>query len=152
MQNGLQICLKALGWFFRCIVVFWFLLSLLLPFYGFLKPWKEAETAMQAEGINGVALMIGGGSNRQRSADGGWLKTTGRSYIVIPDSFQHLEIISYEHLETSAQTSAGRVIRSKGLGVYLGLFAAAGLYTAYRVRLRARRRRARAAKDTDYRQ
>lgn len=146
MQNGLQYFLRALGWFFRCIVVLWFLLSLLLPFYGFLKPWQEAQTAMRADGINGVALMIGGGSRSEHAADGTLQKVTGRSYIVIPDSFRHLEIISYEHLEfrhseTRADASTGRLVRNKALVVYLVLFAAAGAYTSYLLRQRIRRHR-----------
>ena len=102
MRKPLEILKK---WIFMGVaigIVFWFVGIMLLPLYGLIYPWQGANEMLQEEGISGLPLMVGVGFSSETGIPSGGLpgmiynhEVWSRSYIVIPDSFQKLEIFTY---------------------------------------------------------
>src|SRR5438876_11054629 len=82
--------LKIIGFLFRIGVMLWFVAMLVLPVYGWLSPWPEAERTLDAEGLKGTKFMIGVGSSSEGENDT-WSNERQRSYIVLPASLRSLE-------------------------------------------------------------
>jgi hypothetical protein len=107
-----RLYLKIVGFLFRIGVMLWFVAMLVLPVYGWLSPWPEADRTLDAEGLEGTKFMIGVGSSAERENDT-WSKERQRSYIVLPASLRSMEIFTYTEVKGSRITGVARkVIRS----------------------------------------
>jgi hypothetical protein len=105
--------LNIIWWFFRIGVMVWFVAMLVLPVYGWLSPWPEAERTLESEGIHGTKFMIGAGGSSERE-DSTWSDERQRSYIVLPASLQRTEIFTYTEVKGSRITGiAQKVVRSR---------------------------------------
>ena len=127
---------KIIWWFFRVGVLCWFLLMPVLPIYGWLSPWPEAEGKLDAEGIRGIKLMIGSGGDSKRE-DGTWFEEKQRSYIVFPASLHSMEIFTYMESKGSRITGIEReVIRIRwAIPPLMILWILAGWFSARTVML-----------------
>ena len=118
-----------LWWLFRIGVIAWFLWMLILPIYGWLSPWPEAERRLEAESLKGIRLMIGAGESSERG-DGRWTEEKQRSYIVLPASLSSMQIFTYRETKGSQLAETERVvIRSRWLIQLLVLWIAAGWFS-----------------------
>jgi len=105
--------LKILWRLFRIGVMLWFVAVPILPVYGWLSPWTEAEQALGTEGVQGTKFMIGGGGSSKRENDM-WSEERQRSYIVLPASLRTMEIFTYSEVKGSRITGVARkVVRSR---------------------------------------
>lgn len=124
-----------LWWLFRIGVMVWFLLMLILPIYGWLSPWPEAEQRLEAESLRGIRLMIGAGESSERE-NGRWTEEKQRSYIVLPASLSSMQIFTYRETKGSQIAETERdVIRSRWLIQLFVLWIAAGWFSFRTARL-----------------
>lgn len=122
----------------------WFVLLPLLPVYGLLRPWPAAQEKLKAEGIAGFPLMIGAGGEGGHSIDSSgeyWREEKQRSYVVIPDSFEGLELFTYSESRGSSIIGVQtEIIRSRWLIPLLALWALAGFFTVRALRQSPRKK------------
>ena len=112
-ENIMQLYWKAILWFLRVGILVWFVAMPILPLYGWLSPWPEAEQALDAEGIHGAKLMIGSGSSWERNNES-WSEERQRSYIALPASLRSMEILTYTESKGSHIVGIERkVVRNK---------------------------------------
>ena len=125
----IRLYLKFIRWFTCSGIILWFLLTPMLPVYGLARPWLQANYALEKNGITGVPLMIGASSSSERVGDS-WNKTRQRSYIVFPDSFRRMEIISYQISSSNSVAAEEEIIRSRFLIPFLVIWILAGVFSA----------------------
>jgi hypothetical protein len=144
MTHPLEIYRK---WLFRVLkigVVFWFVAIMLLPIYGLIYPWQRANQMLQEEGISGLPLMVGVGFSSETGIPSGGLpgmiynhEVWSRSYIVIPDSFQKLEIFTYVEgrngdvgwADANSSFARREIERSYALIPFIILWILSGIFT-----------------------
>lgn len=131
MKKIVQVGLRVIWWLLRAGVVFWFLGTLCAPIYGWLNPWPEATKALRANGLRGVALMIGG--SEERSQINETVRTERqRSYVVAPDSLKTMTIYAYQ--ETTGTGIVGvqsELITSRTFLLWFVFWALSGAYSIY---------------------
>lgn len=107
----------------------WFLLMPVLPIYGWLSPWPEAEQQLEAEGLRGAKLMIGAGRGSERK-DGRWSEERQRSYIVLPASLLSMQLFIYREVKGSHVVGVHReLVRSRVLIPLFLLWLTAGWFS-----------------------
>ena len=115
----------------------WFIVMPLMPVYGLIRVWPEANERIIDEGITGFQLMIGAGSSSERRSGAAgtyWQKEKQRSYVIFPESFQNFEIITYvERQGSDIDGIATEIIRSRFLVPLFVLWIMAGLFTGWKV-------------------
>jgi hypothetical protein len=117
-------------WLFRIGVMIWFVLMPILPLYGWLSPWPDAEQKLEADGVKGIKLMVGGGGSSERENDR-WSEERQRSYVVIPSSLRSMEIFTYQEAKGSHVTGIDRqVIRSRWVVQLFVLWILAGWFVS----------------------
>jgi hypothetical protein len=120
---------KIIWWLFRVGVMVWFLLMPVLPIYGWLLPWPEAEQKLEAEGVSGTKLMIGASRDSERE-DGRWSEERQRSYIVLPASLRSMQIFTYREAKGSQIAGVDReLLSSQWLIQLFLLWIAAGWFS-----------------------
>lgn len=85
-------------WIIKAVVAMWFLALPLMPVYGWLRPWREAEEALRQAGVAGTALMIGGASSTEHTwstVGHVWREEEHRSFAVIPESLHDWKLFTY---------------------------------------------------------
>jgi hypothetical protein len=118
-------------------VILWFILLLVMPIYGLLRPWPQAEESLRQENIVGFPLMIGGGSEYERGSNNTgeyWRSERYRSYIVVPASFRRLEFFSYSERGGADPDGIQKQIVRGPLSLVFGLWMASGVFTGWQVR------------------
>jgi hypothetical protein len=129
---------KSIRWFATVGVMLWFIVLPLIPVYGLLRPWPQAQEKIREEGISGFPLMIGAGYHGERRFDSSGeyrREEKQRSYVVFPDSFRRLEIFTYSESEGSGIAGVQKVVlRSRSLIPLVVFWTLAGLFTAWKVR------------------
>lgn len=122
--------LKIIWLLFRIGVMLWFVAMPLLPVYGWLSPWPEAEQTLAAEGVQGTKFMIGAGGRTTRE-NNTWSEERQRSYIVLPASLRGLEIFTYTEVKGShIPRVAHKVVRSRIVILLFLLWVLAGWFSA----------------------
>jgi len=125
----LRLYFKFIRWCFSCGVVLWFVATLLLPLYGWLSPWQSASDRLKEEGFIGLPLMIGISSSSEHVGDR-WKEERQRAYVILPDSFRHMEIVVYQ--KSSGSETAGvkkEIIWRHWLIPFFALWILAGVFS-----------------------
>lgn len=114
-----------------------FVVQPLMPIYGLMRPWPQAEESLKQDGVSGFPLMIGAGSRSERLADRSgvhWREEKQRSFVVLPESFRRFEIFTYSEQEGSGIDGMQKGVFRSSL-VPLGvLWILAGAFTFWQVR------------------
>lgn len=98
---------KFVKWLFVISAPVTFVLLLLLPVYGWIRPWPNADRAVRQSGITGSLLMIGGaqsGSYSSGTAGESWEAQRERSFIAVPESLRSGDLFTYVERRGSAVT------------------------------------------------
>ena len=135
-KSVFQQYLKIFCWLFRIGVMLWFVGMPMLPVYGWLSPWPEAERGLATEGVQGAKFMIGAGGSSERK-NNRWSEERQRSYIVLPASLRSMEIFTYAEVKGSDITVVERkVLRSRfAIPLLFLLWISAGWLSVRTVRL-----------------
>lgn len=111
--------LKFIKWLFIISALVNFVVLPLIPVYGLIRPWPEAEDAVRRHGIAGALFMVGGGSSSHyssSSAGESWSKERTRTFLAVPESFRAGELLYYVETRRSGVTEAeSEVVQEKGL-------------------------------------
>ncbi len=138
MNDLFRIWWKGICWFTTIGIMFWFIVMPLIPVYGLIRVWPEANEKIMDEGITGFPLMIGAASSSElRSGTAGtyWQKERERSYVIVPESFQSFEIITYVERQGSDVDGIGNeIVRSRSLIPLLILWILSGVFMICKVR------------------
>jgi hypothetical protein len=134
----IQLFFKCIRWLATLGVMLWFVVLPMMPVYGLLSPWPQAQQKLKEDGITGLALMSGASSQTERGFDSSgeyWRDEKQRSYVVVPDSFHRLEIFTYSELKGSGIAGVEKqVLRRQSLILLLAFWIFAALFTVWQVR------------------
>ena len=97
--------LKVFKWLFVIWAFATFILYPVVPLYGRLRPWPEAEAALRKHGLEDSLMMVGG-SYHARYSNGGSSKLQTRSYIAVPSSFKSFVTSRYAEWRNSNEPEA----------------------------------------------
>ena len=99
----------------------------LMPIYGWLRPWPEAESAVRKHGIAGTLFMIGCGGEF-------WSDEQQRSFLAVPESFRAGELFTYIEIRRSRMAKAqSEVVQGKVLPLWGGTVFAGGSFRLFSV-------------------
>jgi len=144
MKNLIQLWWKFIRWFATLGIMLWVIVLPLMPVYGLLQPWPQAQEKLKEEGFAGLALLIGTSSHSEHSvgsAGGSWRKETQRSYIILPDSLRRWEIVTFSQTEGSGINGVEQVVvRSHWLVPLFVLWILAGVFSVQTIRVWLRKK------------
>jgi len=111
--------LKFVKWLLIVSALTTFVGFSLIPIYGWIRPWPEAESAVRGHGVTGSLFMVGGGSSSHYSFTGSresWSKEQTRTFLAVPESFRAGELFSYvERQRSGLEGAQSEVVKEKAL-------------------------------------
>ncbi len=120
-------------WMFKAGVALWFVTLPLMPIYGWLRPWPQAEEALRGAGISGKLVMIGAGSNTHHSwssAGHVWQEDEQRSFVVVPESFRGWKLFTYFEVRGSGIEGTKKGVDTSAMLIPLfGMWIVAGMFS-----------------------
>jgi hypothetical protein len=126
----IKLWLRFLKWFSSCGIMLWFVLTPLLPLYGWFAPWPAAEIGLRAQGIDGTLLLFGSSFSSSRVGST-WKEERQRTYVVFPHSLLRRELYAYTERKGSEITGVqGSVTRSHTFVLFLAIWIVAGVFSA----------------------
>jgi membrane protein DedA with SNARE-associated domain len=137
MKLLFEIWWKFILWLATIGIIVWFAVTPVLSIYGLARPWPEANEKLHHEGITGLPLMIGAGSDDQVRYEGSresWRHEKQRTYIVLPDSLRRLEIFTFSEWTTSDSPGVKSAILRSPLILFVFLWLLAGWFSIWRIR------------------
>jgi hypothetical protein len=120
-----QQCARVAKWLFTVWALVTFFLYPLVPIYGWLRPWPEAESALREHGVKGRLVMVGGSSHAHYSINNS-SKVQTRTFIAVPDSLRSNNTFTYAEWHNSKSVDVqSRVTQQKDLFTLFGWWLAA---------------------------